>query len=67
MSVRDSKEYQEMTFGEMLSLTWNDAESFEEAMAFWQKMVDTGMAWQLEGFFGRTAMSLIEEGLIEPA
>lgn len=67
MSVRDSKEYQEMTFGEMLSLTYNDPESDEEALAFWQKMVDTGIVWTLEGFFGRTAMSLIEEGLIELA
>lgn len=63
--VRESKEYQEMSLGHMFFLTWNDPESDEEALAFWQKLVDTGYAWQLEGWFGRQAASMIEEGLIE--
>jgi hypothetical protein len=67
MSIRDTEEYQKMTIGEMLFLTYNDPESDEEALAFWQKMVDTGIVWTLEGFFGRTAVSLIESGIIEPA
>lgn len=63
--VRESKEYQEMSLAHMFFLTWNDPESDEEALAFWQKLVDTGYAWKLEGFFGRQAASMIEEGLIE--
>ena len=63
--VRETKEYQDMSIGKMFYLTYNDPESDEEALAFWQKLVDTGYAWQLEGFFGRQAALMIEEGLIE--
>ena len=64
--VRESQEYQDMPIGRMLSLTYQEAESEEEQLAFWQKMVDTGYAWQFEGWIGRQAMALIEDGLIDP-
>lgn len=44
------------------------AEGVEEAkneahyLAAWQYLINTGLAWQLQGFFGRTAMALIEAG-----
>ena len=31
----------------------------------WQHLLDTGLVWSLQGWFGRTAMDLIEQGIIE--
>jgi len=36
----------------------------EDQLAAWQFLVDTGLVWQLQGWFGRTAVDLIEQGLI---
>lgn len=36
----------------------------DEEIQAWQYLVDTGLAWQLQGWFGRTATRLIEEGWI---
>ena len=32
-----------------------------------QDLIDTGLAWQLQGYFGRTCQALIEQGLCAPA
>ena len=34
----------------------------EEVIEFFQDLINTGMAWQFQGHYGRTAMYLIEEG-----
>ena len=38
-----------------------------EVIEAWQYLVDSGMAWQLQGWFGRTATHLIREGIIQEA
>jgi len=48
------------------------AEGFEEpeneaqVVEAWQFLIDTGLAWQLQGWFGRRAMDLIEAGICTP-
>ena len=41
-----------------------EADSEEQVLAAWQHLVDTGLAWQLQGWFGRTAQQLIDSGYI---
>ena len=39
------------------------AETVEEELKAWQHLIDTGMCWQLQGWFGRQANFLIENKL----
>lgn len=41
--------------------------SEERQIEAWQYMIDTGTCWILQGWFGRTAKSLIDQGLCEAA
>lgn len=41
------------------SIECDDHDQFIEA---WQYLIDTGTVWSLQGWFGRTAENLIEEG-----
>jgi len=42
-----------------------ESDSEEDILAAWQHLVDTGLAWSLQGWFGRTANDMIEQGLIK--
>ena len=35
----------------------------DEAVAMFQELIDNGMAWKLQGHYGRTAVDLIRRGL----
>lgn len=41
-----------------------EAESEEQVIAAWQYLHDTGMAYTLQGWFGRRAVELLRLGLI---
>ncbi len=43
---------------------WLDADNEEQVIEAWQHLVDTGLAWQLQGSTGRAAAELIEAGII---
>ena len=43
---------------------WIEATDEQEVIDAWQYLHDTGMAYDLQGWVGRTARSLIEEGII---
>jgi hypothetical protein len=39
----------------------------DEVLEAWQHLIDTGLCWQLQGTFGRTAATLIDAGQCQPA
>lgn len=47
-----------------LSALWREDAEPEDYLATMQHLVNTGDAWRLEGHTGRTAMSLIEAGVL---
>jgi hypothetical protein len=42
-----------------------EADSEEQIIKAYQYLVDTGLAWSLQGVFGRNANALIEQGLVK--
>ena len=44
-----------------------ESESEQQEIEAWQHLVDTGIVWKLQGWFGRNAARLIDNGIIKPA
>jgi len=42
---------------------WLGAADEDEVVAAWQHLIDTGLAWTLQGWFGRRAAELIAAGI----
>jgi hypothetical protein len=40
--------------------------SDEDTLEMFSHLISSGLAWTLEGFYGRTAQALIDSGLIAP-
>ncbi len=45
----------------------NGTLSDDEEDALFQRLVDSGAAWQLQGAYGRRAVALIDAGRVRPA
>jgi len=44
---------------------WIECDSKETYLAAWQYLHDTGLAYRLQGWFGRTARALLDAGHIQ--
>ncbi len=44
---------------------WIEASHEEQVIEAWQYLHDTGLAYGLQGWFGRQARSLIDQGIIK--
>ena len=49
---------------ELMMLYESEGLTEDETIELFQHLVDSGMAWTLQGFYGRQAMALIEMGLV---
>lgn len=48
----------------ILYIEEEDQPDEETLVAAWQHLVDTGIVWKLQGFYGRNASQMIEAGIL---
>ena len=49
-------------------IAWEQGEmTYAEEIVFFAKLIKTGLAWSLQGMYGRRAASLIDSGEITPS
>ena len=51
------------TLEAVMNIECNDECTEELYIQSFQSLIDSGIVWQLQGFYGRTAQALIEAGL----
>lgn len=44
-----------------------EAKTHDEWVSAWQYLINTGIVWELQGWFGRRATELIEENICHEA
>ena len=44
---------------------WIETSDEDEIIEAWQYLHDTGLAYELQGWFGRTAQELLKQGIIQ--
>ena len=47
----------------IMTIECDDTATTHDIIKAFQFLIDTGAVWQLQGWYGRTARSLIEQGL----
>jgi len=50
------------TFEAIMTIEGTDNASDDEQIAAWQHLIDTGIVWTLQGWYGRGAFHLINSG-----
>lgn len=55
-----------MTGLEAIMIIEDGEQELDELVEAWQFLLDTGLVWKLQGWYGRTAVTLIEQGVITP-
>jgi len=43
-----------------------ECDEYEKVIEAWQYLIDTGLCWNLQGWFGRQARQYIEDGVCNP-
>ena len=69
MNYRETEEYKNLTpyLATAIAEVFCEGEgaSEEEQLTAWQYLHDTKLAYSLQGWFGRNAQALIEQGIIK--
>lgn len=55
------------TIDAVMTIECDDTATQADILQAFQFLVDSGDVWSLQGWYGRTAKALIDEGLIQPA
>lgn len=55
------------TLDAIMTIECDDNATQADILQAFQFLVDSGEVWSLQGWYGRTAKVLIDEGLIQPA